>query len=110
MTTWLRTVALRMLVGLWTAMLTTVPNLAFAADACIAPDGGIGGTGSPQSSARGGSGGTGSPESPEKGGIGGTGAPQSQTEGGIGGTGQQADGGIGGTGIVGIITGFGSVC
>lgn len=42
-----------------------------------------------------------------EGGIGGTGAP----EGGIGGTGNVVqDGGIGGTGIIGIITGFASIC
>lgn len=60
---------------------------------------GIGGTGAVQS----GIGGTGLYE----GGIGGTGAP----EGGIGGTGNVVqDGGIGGTGIIGIITGFASIC
>lgn len=50
----------------------------------------------------------------EEGGIGGTGAPLAisalKNEGGIGGTGAQAKGGIGGTGIVGTITGFASVC
>ncbi|MFA6489038.1 MAG: DUF5666 domain-containing protein, partial [Sideroxydans sp.] len=50
----------------------------------------------------------------EEGGIGGTGAPLAisalENEGGIGGTGAQAKGGIGGTGIVGTITGFASVC
>ncbi|HQT25011.1 MAG TPA: DUF5666 domain-containing protein [Burkholderiales bacterium] len=40
------------------------------------------------------------------GGIGGTGLK----EGGIGGTGHSGEGGIGGTGVVGVITGFGSVC
>lgn len=41
------------------------------------------------------------------GGIGGTGKPES----GIGGTGSTADkGGIGGTGIIGVITGFASIC
>jgi hypothetical protein len=57
--------------------------------------GGIGGTGAP---AEGGIGGTG------RGGIGGTGAPGS----GIGGTGRES--GIGGTGIIGVVTGFGSIC
>ncbi|MDV6346010.1 DUF5666 domain-containing protein [Nitrosomonas sp. Is35] len=60
---------------------------------------GIGGTGAAQS----GVGGTGLHD----GGMGGTGNPQ----GGIGGTGSIAnDGGIGGTGIVGVITGFASIC
>lgn len=60
---------------------------------------GIGGTGAAQS----GIGGTGLYD----GGIGGTGS----LEGGIGGTGNVAhDGGIGGTGIIGIITGFASIC
>lgn len=60
---------------------------------------GIGGTGAAQS----GVGGTGLHD----GGMGGTGNPQ----GGIGGTGNIADdGGIGGTGIVGVITGFASIC
>lgn len=60
---------------------------------------GIGGTGAAQS----GIGGTGLHD----GGMGGTGNPQ----GGIGGTGNIADdGGIGGTGIVGVITGFASIC
>lgn len=60
---------------------------------------GIGGTGAAQS----GIGGTGLHD----GGMGGTGNPQ----GGIGGTGSIAnDGGIGGTGIVGVITGFASIC
>ena len=46
---------------------------------------------------------------PDSGGIGGTGKQAS--EGGIGGPGKQAsEGGIGGTGIVGIITGFASIC
>ena len=45
----------------------------------------------------------------DEGGIGGTG--QQANEGGIGGTGQQAhEGGIGGTGIVGVVTGFASLC
>jgi hypothetical protein len=62
---------------------------------------GIGGTGI--TAAGSGIGGTGVHE----GGIGGTG----NLAGGIGGTGQVAsDGGIGGTGIIGIITGFASIC
>ncbi|SEF59318.1 DUF5666 domain-containing protein [Nitrosomonas ureae] len=74
---------------------------------------GIGGTGSPLTES--GVGGTGV----SKGGIGGTGAPLADSgiggtgvqEGGIGGSGHVADdGGIGGTGIIGVITGFASVC
>ena len=62
---------------------------------------GIGGTGTAM--AQSGIGGTGLLD----GGTGGTGNP----EGGIGGTGNVAnDGGIGGTGIIGIITGFASIC
>lgn len=49
-----------------------------------------------------------------EGGIGGTGMPLTvnaiANDGGIGGTGALAEGGIGGTGIVGTITGFASVC
>jgi len=64
-------------------------------------DGGMGGTGV----SKGGIGGTGAPLADS--GIGGTGAQ----EGGIGGSGYVADdGGIGGTGIIGVITGFASVC
>lgn len=64
-------------------------------------DSGIGGTGITTTES--GIGGTGLYE----GGIGGTGKPA----GGIGGTGNVAsDGGIGGTGIIGIITGFASIC
>ncbi len=62
---------------------------AIAAQACLQPGSGIGGTGAQQ------------------GGIGGTGMPAA---GGTGGTGDQADFGVGGTGIVGTITGFASVC
>jgi hypothetical protein len=46
-------------------------------------------------------------------GTGGTGAPAERSSidpGGIGGTGQVAEGGLGGTGIVGVVTGFGSIC
>ena len=64
-----------------------------------ANEGGIGGTGTTQS----GIGGTGL----QDGGTGGTGNPES----GIGSTGNVAnDSGIGGTGIVGVITGFASIC
>ena len=64
---------------------------------------GIGGTGA--TTIQSGIGGTGI----QSGGTGGTG---NKEEGGIGGTGRQAtnDGGIGGTGIIGIITGFASIC
>jgi Domain of unknown function (DUF5666) len=60
---------------------------------------GIGGTGIQQD----GIGGTGAKEE----GIGGTGI---QANSGVGGTGKQASSGVGGTGIVGIITGFASIC
>jgi hypothetical protein len=46
-------------------------------------------------------------------GLGGTGAPavaRARDPGGLGGTGQVAEGGLGGTGIVGVVTGFGSIC
>lgn len=88
-----------------------IPSTIWASAACVAPDGGIGGTGAPAQN--GGIGGTGAPRPLENGGVGGTGSPQPAGHGGIGGiggTGQQADGGMGGTGIVGIVTGFGSVC
>ncbi|MFY9328979.1 MAG: DUF5666 domain-containing protein [Georgfuchsia sp.] len=83
-----------------------LPIASWATPACLVPNGGIGGTGAPME--RGGIGGTGIPA--ERGGVGGTGDKESLTNGGLGGTGQLAKGGIGGTGIVGIITGFGSVC
>jgi len=60
---------------------------------------GIGGTGIQQD----GIGGTGHQQE----GIGGTGK---QASSGVGGTGAQANSGVGGTGIVGVITGFASVC
>jgi hypothetical protein len=60
---------------------------------------GIGGTGIQQD----GIGGTGNQSE----GIGGTGV---QASSGVGGTGTQANSGVGGTGIVGIITGFASIC
>jgi hypothetical protein len=77
-----------------------------AADACtrmasqvnpatLAP--GLGGTGAPASSA-----------AANPGGIGGTGQVAQRP--GLGGTGQVAEGGLGGTGIVGVVTGFGSIC
>lgn len=67
----------------------------------LAVNSGIGGTGTPVAAA--GIGGTGLYD----GGMGGTG----NLESGIGGTGAIADkGGIGGTGIVGVITGFASIC
>lgn len=59
---------------------------------------GIGGTGAPVASA-----------TPDPGGIGGTGQTALQRP-GLGGTGQVAEGGLGGTGIVGVVTGFGSIC
>jgi hypothetical protein len=71
----------------------------------MAPDGsavaerGIGGTGSPSQIAERGIGGTGSPAQMAERGIGGTGSPS-----------QIAERGIGGTGIVGVITGFASIC
>lgn len=82
------------------------PIFGWAAGGCILPQGGIGETGSTM--VHSGIGGTGSPTTEN--GIGGTGMPVARS--GIGGTGQPlADGGgIGGTGIVGAITGFGSVC
>ena len=61
---------------------------------------GIGGTGHQQE----GIGGTGEQASS---GVGGTGE---QANSGVGGTGAQASSGVGGTGIVGVITGFASVC
>lgn len=90
---------------------------AWAANGCDAQHGGIGGTGDlarergiggTGSAARGsGIGGTGAPTPGA--GIGGTGS--AARGGGIGGTGDLArDSGTGGTGIVGIITGFASIC
>ncbi|MBI4740971.1 MAG: hypothetical protein HY777_05350 [Betaproteobacteria bacterium] len=105
---------LRYIVGLarlWLCVVAvaSIPGLSWAA-ACVAPEdgGGIAGTGAPAQT--GGVGGTGAPRPLQNGGIGGTGSPQPPGHGGIGGTGQQAEGGLGGTGIVGIVTGFGSVC
>lgn len=70
-----------------------------------ADKGGAGGTG--QQADKGGTGGTG--QQADKGGTGGTGTRADK--GGVGGTGQQVDkGGVGGTGIVGVITGFASIC
>ncbi|OYY93758.1 MAG: hypothetical protein B7Y41_09820 [Hydrogenophilales bacterium 28-61-23] len=62
---------------------------------------GMGGTGRQANS---GLGGTGKQASS---GLGGTGK---QANSGLGGTGKQADGGVGGTGVVGLITGFASIC
>lgn len=78
----------------------------FAANVCALPgvlEDGIGGTGSPVTHE--GMGGSATPTIQD--GVGGTGAPIVQE--GLGGTGAPQEG-IGGTGIVGVITGFGSVC
>jgi hypothetical protein len=102
MTSWRR--ALRWLALVPSLALALVPGLALAGNPCALPavEDGIGGTGH----IFGGIGGTGHPRD----GIGGTGLiPNPAQESGIGGTGIQAQG-IGGTGIVGIVTGFGSVC
>ncbi|GAA6140324.1 DUF5666 domain-containing protein [Hydrogenophaga sp. 5NK40-0174] len=72
----------------------------------VASASGIGGTGAPASPV--GVGGTGQVASASSG-IGGTGAPA--MPGGVGGTGQVADAsGVGGTGVVGVVTGFASIC
>jgi hypothetical protein len=65
---------------------------------------GMGGTGHAQDGS--GTGGTG--VRGEEGGIGGTGHRNDGS--GMGGTGDRAEGGMGGTGVVGVITGFGSIC
>ncbi|HZP85838.1 MAG TPA: DUF5666 domain-containing protein [Burkholderiales bacterium] len=111
-----RSICARLAQGVLLACLVA-PSSVWAANACIITDGelpgdvprsgGIGGTGAPAQG--------GEPRAEaareiaaENGGIGGTGAVAS---GGIGGTGQQAEmGGMGSTGIVGVITGFASVC
>jgi hypothetical protein len=75
--------------------------------ATLAP--GLGGTGAPASAVAGdpgGIGGTG--QVAQRPGIGGTGQVAQRP--GIGGTGQVAELGLGGTGIVGVVTGFGSIC
>lgn len=78
---------------------TGYPESGIGGTGNLANEGGIGGTGTTQS----GIGGTGLHD----GGTGGTGNP----EGGIGGTGNVAnDSGIGGTGIIGVISGFASIC
>ena len=121
---------MRCLTALLIALLAAGPSgTALAAPVCVDPDaatrelpgfadaggavGGMGGTGRSPGEG-GGIGGTGAPaaRAPGDGGIGGTGAPIGRTDGG--------DGGIGGTGsplaqgdtvgIVGIVTGFASVC
>lgn len=93
-------------------LVATIPLFAQAAPVCVDPEqpgksqvarGGIGGTGAPAQSHR-------DPASPAQngGGIGGTGAPAAG-DGGIGGTGMPvADGSS--VGIVGVISGFASVC
>lgn len=92
-------------------LLAALVAFAFAAPSaraeCPRDAGGIGGTGQAPS---------GKPPVPrgggkDRGGVGGTGRSE-RDAGGIGGTGVRAgdEGGIGGTGIVGVITGFGSVC
>jgi hypothetical protein len=58
---------------------------------------GLGGTGAPATAV-----------AAKPGGIGGTGQVAQRP--GLGGTGQVADSGLGGTGIVGVVTGFGSIC
>lgn len=75
--------------------------------ACEGDAGGVGGTGQAPKEKPPGAPGKGK----DRGGIGGTGHAE-RDRGGIGGTGLRDDeaGGIGGTGIVGVITGFGSVC
>jgi len=120
----------RRLLGRWLlaaslgAAVQCLPSLAQAANVCAGGGlshpvigTGIGGTGAPQSS---GMGGTGTPAHGSGSGIGGTGNTAGNDSGlggtgnvashgsGIGGTGDVA--GIGGTGIVGTITGFGSIC
>lgn len=84
---------------------TPVPGLGgTGAPAVVAAvPGGIGGTGQPAQ--RPGLGGTGQvAAAPGLGGTGQVAAP------GLGGTGQVAGHGVGGTGIVGVVTGFGSIC
>ena len=88
-------IALTLLVG----ALTPTPSVAGNCDDGGRPypdEGGIGGTGA-------------RPSSPEEGGIGGTATRPSapDDEGGIGGTGIAVQGD---TGIIGTITGFGSIC
>jgi hypothetical protein len=91
-----RTCALLVAISLSSTLALASANASAAANVCNA---GIGGTGIVKD----GIGGTGNQSE----GIGGTGQ---QANSGIGGTGQQANSGVGGTGIVGIITGFASVC
>lgn len=104
-----------MKVFLRNCLVTIMTSLSLSAIAGPCDDGGIGGTGIALSRGIGGTGLT-----PESGGIGGTGisniekgiggtgiqTPQS----GIGGTGIQAENGLGGTGVIGVITGFASIC
>jgi len=85
---------------LFAALLCVMLSLpAHAVNPCALATGGMGGTGAPAPVAS---------DDSDEGGMGGTGLQADQ--GGIGGTGQRAEGGIGGTGIVGVITGFGSIC
>lgn len=88
-------------------MLGLAPHAALAADPCGGGAGGIGGTGAqpggkPPGDTR---------KGRDRGGVGGTGISE-RDGGGVGGTGisERDRGGVGGTGIVGVITGFGSVC
>ena len=83
-----------------------------------AATGGMGGTGTVANQGSGGMGGTGAVANEPAGGMGGTGTTARDATGGMGGTGTLANasqltpgsGGMGGTGIVGIITGFASIC
>ncbi|MES2013592.1 MAG: DUF5666 domain-containing protein [Pseudomonadota bacterium] len=97
------------------ALLAFITSLSLTSIANPCDDGGIGGTGIALDA--GGIGGTGI--SIESGGIGGTGISSiqrgiggtgAQAQSGIGGTGAPTQNGMGGTGIVGVITGFGSIC
>lgn len=87
----------------FSAVLVTISLVLLSANATAAEtnvcNAGIGGTGIQQD----GIGGTGNQSE----GIGGTGV---QANSGVGGTGDQANSGVGGTGIIGIITGFASIC
>ena len=91
-----------------------ITSLSLSAMANPCDDGGIGGTGIALSRGIGGTG-----VNPESGGIGGTGISNLEkgiggtginSNSGIGGSGFKADSGLGGTGVVGVITGFGSIC
>jgi len=88
-------------------LLNLAPLGARAADSCGGDAGGIGGTGAQPSGKSPGD----TRKGKDRGGVGGTGISE-RDGGGVGGTGisERDGGGIGGTGIVGVITGFGSVC